>query len=387
LSASGFALDLLGANAGVYRGLGTQASLLVQFSVGSAITGTALVIPAGQRLSTTGNPITGDQQTYTTQVAATISVGATTSNVILALADNPGTAANVASGNIVIMQTAVSGVSVTNNPGGFPVPTSYTTTDAYGQILGTDPELDGPYRQRILAALAPKYGVTAITQAIQAVSMPELLSALGDTTAHNYSTFDSHVYDPQSGTGFIYYAWALPDGSAPGLPGGTTTASADGVTYINLGAHVLSDFALAIDTAVRTVCPANVVPRIIAAGSITSPFNVVPVTAMTAKITVPPSVQVNTSTFADPASTIIKQAVIAYIQSLLHNQAPTVVGAAQFVINYCSQQSIPLISFYLTSVNGTNIVSSPLSAGSATAPILYRCTAGPSAVTLSIGYI
>jgi hypothetical protein len=42
---------------------------------------------------------------------------------------------------------------------------------------------------------------------------------------------------------------------------------------------------------------------------------------------------------------------------------------------------------YLTTVNGVNIVSSPLSAGSATAPVLYRCTGSPSLVTLSLGYI
>lgn len=387
LTATGLALDLLGANAGVYRGQGTAAALLVQFSVQSPVVGNALVLNPGINAATNGDNISVIQQVYLTQAAATISVGATTSSVVLAVNEVAGIAGNVAAGSINLMQTAIAGVSVTNNPGGFPVPTSYTTVDAYGQILGTDPEADGPYRLRILAALALKYSSAAMTLAIAAVNMPEQLTALGDTAAHNYQPWDAYVYDPQNGSGFVYYAWALPDGSAPGLPAGTTTAAADGVTYLNLGAHVLTDYALAVDTAIRAVAGANVIPRIMAAGSITSPFNVVPVTSMVAKFQVPSSVQVNTSTFADPASVIIKQGAIAYIQSLLHNAPPTVVGAAQFVTAYCAQYSIPLLSFYLTSVNGTNIVTSPLSAGSAVAPILYRCTASTSAVTLSLGYL
>lgn len=387
LTASGSALDLLGANAAVFRGLGTAAALLVQFSVQTMVAGSAVVINAGNLVATPGDNVSVIQQTYTTQSVATISVGATASNLVLAVANTPGTAANVAAGSIILMQTALAGVQVTNNPGGNVVPTSYTTPDANGQILGSDPELDGQFRQRILAALALKYGTTAQALAIQAVSMPEQLTPLGDTAKHNYQPWDAYVYDPQNGSGFIYYAWALADGSAPGLPGGATTSTADGVTYVNLGATVLTDFALAVDAAVRAVSPGNVVPRIFAAGSVTSPFNVVAVTAITAKVTVPATVILNTSTFADATSTIIKQAVIAYIQSLLHNAPPTVVGAAQFVIAYCAGFSIPITNFALQTVNGTNVTSSPLSAGTVVAPILYRCTASTSAVTLSIGYV
>lgn len=388
LTATGIALDLLGANFAVPRSLGTSAALIVVFSTQSAVIGSSLVIQPGQSVATVGDNITVQQMTYTTQATATIPVGQTTSNGVLAVCDTPGTAGNVSADTIVQMQTAVSGVTVTNNPSGVPaLPTSYTAVDTYGQILGTDTQNDGAYRSAIIAVLALKYGTQALTLAIEAVSMPETLTPLGDTVAHNYMPWDAYVYDPKNGSGFVYYAWALPDGTAPGLPAGATTTTGDGVTYVVLGATVLTDFALAVDTTVRAVSPANTVPRIFATGSVTSPFNVVAVTTMVAKITVPSNVLLNTSTFADPASLIIKAGFIAYIQSLLHNQPPTVGGAAQFVINYCAGFSIPVTFAYLTTVNGTNIVTSPPAAGTAVAPKLWRCTAAVSAVTLSIGYL
>jgi hypothetical protein len=81
----------------------------------------------------------------------------------------------------------------------------------------------------------------------------------------------------------------------------------------------------------------------------------------------------------------VKQATIAYIQALVIGQAPTVIGASQFVMAYCADQAVPLLSYVLTGVNGTNPVTTSLTAGSATNPTLYRCTAATSAVTLSIG--
>ncbi len=112
----------------------TSAVTNLTFSVPVAPSGSGILIPAGTVCSVPGNTTV----TYATLTAATIAVG-TTSIIVAAQANTPGSVGNVAAGTITSISNPISGVSVTN---------------AQAVITGTDLETDQARAQRFQAYIA-----------------------------------------------------------------------------------------------------------------------------------------------------------------------------------------------------------------------------------------
>ena len=327
-TAAGPALDTKAADYGVSRSLGVAATGTVQFSVNPAAAAT-ITIPVGTVMQTPGDGITTIPISVATTAIATISSGQTTSASVAVQALATGTTGNAAAGTVTIMATAIGGVAVTN---------------AGALTGGTNADTDPLLRSRSVAAIATKYTTTAIAAAAIAAG-----------------AYDAAAYDPQDGTGRVAYAWCDVLGNTGGLSGAGVIPTAGFSTASGtVGAGTL---AALIDAAVVAVCPPGITLYrcTFQAGTIFSAAAALPVT-----YSAPSSLS---SSVIGPQ---IQNAVVAYVQGLLHGQIPTVFGMAQSV-----QQAV---GFTLTNFA---LGSTTPAIGAASAAALYRAT-GTAATLVSL---
>lgn len=332
--ATGANLDAVVANYGVSRNLGVVATGSVVFSIQAAATAT-ITIPSGTVLSTVGDGVTTIPQLFVTGATATINISATSSNSVAVTATVPGSAGNVLASAISLIVTPVSSAT-------------YTVANASSTTGGTDPDTDQTLRNKALVAIVGKYTAAQVQAAILAVP----------------GVFDAYVFDPQSGSGFIYYYWCDSTGAATGTTGGSIVGSGapDSTNY--LSGATLAGLAATVDAAVRAVLPPNITPRIgNAGGSPDQVFNAVNLTAVAVTWSGPANLQAGT---IDP---LIQAAVAAYVLALKHNQAVTVFGMSQAVQTALGGV---LSNFTLTS-------TTPSSSGSAQTTI-YRLNGSPTSV-------
>jgi|GEM_PF-6517545 len=330
LQATGANLDAVVANYGIARNLGSAATGNVVFSVQVAATAT-ITVPSGTVVQTVGDGVTTIAQLYTTQAAATINIGATSSNSVAIVANLPGSAGNV----------AIGAISVISNPSST---ASYTVTNAAITTGGIDADTDQSLRNKAVAAFSSKYTTAAITAAILAVP----------------GVYDAYVFDPQSGSGFIYYYWCDSAGANGGVSGGSIL-SGDSTNY--LSGATLTGLAATVDAAVRAVLPPGITPRIGNAGSAGQIFNAINLTNVTVTWAGPSALQPAT---IDPQ---IQAAVAGYVQALKHNAGTTV-----FLMGQAVQQALgfSLSNFTLTS-------TTPASSAVAQTTI-YRLNGNPTSV-------
>jgi uncharacterized phage protein gp47/JayE len=284
---------------------------------------TAQTIPAGTVVSTSSAPATY----FITTQAATIPVPGTqgqpsSSGATLVAANLGGAAGNVNAGQILIVNYQIPSavLSVSN---------SAATTG------GADAEADTALRARAIAASQVKYSAAALAAAVIAVS----------------GVWDCWINDP-----------AAPPGTDAN-PGGSSTAGSTYTAYWcdssgnQPGAgSPNTGTALAVQNALAAVQDAGLVATLAA-------FTVVQITAVTVGYRVPASV--STSTIV-PA---IQNAVVAFIQTLVHNQVPDQSNMYKYVNN--------AVGGVLTKFT---LVSTTPAIGSETHSVIYRCTGTPSSV-------
>lgn len=303
---------------GKSRSAGVNATANVVFYLDNPATAT-YTLPIGTVVGTAGTGVGSPQVQFVTTAVATISTSATASAVIPVVCTQPGSIGNVSAtvpalGAITVISISpVVGLKVSNAAS-----VSGVSNPNGAGVGGVDPDTDAQLRAKIASAVQPQYGLAALVAAIEAV----------------VGVYDGYVLDPQTGSGFIYYYWAQPDGTAPTITGGSQVASGspDFTTYIS-GA-TLSGLALAVDTALRAILPVGIVPRIGGAGSASRPFTLVTLTNVAYTYSAPAALQDTT------IQALINAAIIAYVNGvagsgftpgLQHNQIPTQFGMSQAV--------------------------------------------------------
>ena len=295
-------LLVLAGNYGVTVSPGTAASASVVFSLSSGTATGSLVIPAGTLVSTVGDGLTTFAQYFTTQAAATISSGASSSSAVTATATVPGIAGNVSAGAISVLNTqGLAG--------------AYTVTNAAPATGGVDPDTATQIRAKIAAAVQSKYAAAAIQAA--ALTVPGI--------------YDAYVADPLDGSG----AFAVYNGDTAGVV-------ASGALLTSLQAAVMA-----------------VSPAAIKAASVTYPaFTVQNVTALALTYSAPTAVQ---SSVIQP---LIQAGAKEYIQGnsatgysgVIHGQVPTAFGLYAYVQGYVGYQ---LSNLVVTSATPNFLVASP----------------------------
>lgn len=302
-TATGIPLINKAADYGVNYNTGLAATAYVVFYLQSPAVMTQ-IIPAGTIVSTAGGGITSPQIQFATQSAAIISSGTTNCVVpIQCIATGPGANTNVAAATITAVGlSSVTGLFVSND----------TTVNGVANpngagVGGADPDSISTLRNKIAVVTSPQYGVAAYQKALLAVP----------------NVYDAYVFDPQSGSDYIYYYWCEVDGTAPTISGGSVVGSGSPDVTNYISGATLSGVAAAADAAIRGVLGAQVLVRLGGAGSATSPFTVDNLTAISYSYSAPAALQ---SSFLQP---LINAGLQAYVQALIHNQIPTQFGAAQ----------------------------------------------------------
>lgn len=193
-------------------------------------------------------------------------------------------------------------------------PISYTVTNTALTTLGVDPDTDQTLRNKVLAQLQPKYGTLAISSAILAAG-----------------AYDAYI---ATSAGAITYYYSDVLGAQPAA----------------LTAAVAAAVVSSTPASLATTPAAFTVTNYTAAGSIAISF------------TAPVSLQ------NGPYLANVQLAVMAYIQSLVHGQTPTVYGMSTYVQVVVGN----LINFNCPTVFTT-----------ATATALYRATGVASTVVVA----
>lgn len=302
-TATGQALLNKAADYGVAYNAGLAATANVVFWLQQPAA-TTITIPAGTIVGTAGGGVTSPQIQFATTAPAIISSGATNCGApVVAVATGPGQNTNVADGSILIV--SVSGIAILQVSNALTVDTIANPNGA--GVGGADGDSVASLRQKIAAVATPQYGVVAYQDAMLKVP----------------GVYDAYVFDPQSGSDFIYYYWCGADGTAPTISGASIVASGtpDNTNYLSGG--TLSGTAALVDAALRAVLGAQTLVRIGGAGSATSPFVVANLTAIAYTYSAPASLQ---SSYLQP---LINAGLAAYVQGLVHGEIPTQFGAAQ----------------------------------------------------------
>jgi hypothetical protein len=157
-SAFGDGLTALAAQYGVYRIAAIAATGPYQFSRAQADPNNSVTIAAGTTVQTVAQAGPAVQQ-FTTQAAATIAAGQTTSNVVTVQALAGGAAGNVAVNTVTVLGSAPAGITGTNT----------AALGSAGYTVGADVESDTALRSRSLSAIAPANTIAQLKAAAQSV--------------------------------------------------------------------------------------------------------------------------------------------------------------------------------------------------------------------------
>lgn len=226
-----------------------------------------------------------------------------------------GTAGNVSVATITILTTVIAGVSVTNF-----LPTTG----------GTDGDTDASLKARAVANIHTKYGAASIQAAAIAAG-----------------AYDCWVYDPKDGSSKIAYAWCDQYGNTPGLSVGAPVIPTSGPvttgTSVGLAPGSLAD---QVNQAVLGAIPIGVQVQLCVFS-----VNLYAGTAQIAVSVVVPAALIVPAPALSPVVPLVQNAVVSYIQSLIHGQVPTPFGLANYVqsatgyslVNFTLNASTPSI--------------------------------------------
>lgn len=320
LTASGDALDALGANYGKTRNFGNASVAAVQFTIPAAVT-TVTVIPTATVVQVPALSTSQPSVPFDTLQDAIIPIGSTTSNMVQALAENFGSSGNVVAHTITEMVTSLgAGISVDN-----PNAVDGATHGGALTVLGTDPQDDATFRDTIQPALQQKYGADQDQSTLNALP----------------GVYDAYVVG--SGTlATINIYWAAQDGTQPPA---TQTA---------------------VDLAIRTVFPVSFIPAY-------PTFTVTQIASISVTYSAPSTTQ---SAAIEP---LIAQAVVDWIQGNTGSSNPTpgLRHAQTIVVLQLATYVQKVLGSALTDFKVTSSIPA------AATTTLYRINAGVAAVLLT----